>query len=210
MVDENKTAPEGEEPAEEATPKKSLPIKKYGIYFGAVIVIVAAAYFATLKVVKPMLTGKQTVAGKVEGAASKSEPAEETKKEKEPDKEKAAKGKEEATGEHGEAGSETEKPANNVYMIKEIIVNPAGTSGTRFLSASIGFQLANGEVSKLFEAQEAIVRDALITILSSRTVPELTDSQQRESLRQQILLQVRKLLGTEEVTAVYFTEFVLQ
>lgn len=210
MVDENKTAPEGEESTEETTPKKSLPIKKYGIYAGAVIVIVAAAYFATLKVVKPMLAGKQAVAGKVEGETSKPEPAEETKKEKEPDTGKTAKEKEEGAGKHGEAESGAEKPANNIYMIKEIIVNPAGTSGTRFLSTSIGFQMANGEVSKLFEAQEAVVRDALITILSSRTVPELTDSLQRESLRQQILLQVRKLLGTEEVTAAYFTEFVLQ
>jgi len=211
MADENVTTPEeGEEPVEETTPKKSLPIKKYGIFAGAVIVIVAAAYFTTLKVVKPMLAGKQAVTSKVEGEASKPKPAEEAKEEKAPDKEKAAKEKEEGSSKHGEGESAEEEPANNIYMVKEIIVNPAGTSGTRFLSTSIGFQLANSEVSKLFEAQEAVVRDVLITILSSRTVPELTDSQQRENLRQQILLQVRKLLGTEEVTAVYFTEFVLQ
>ena len=210
MVDENKAAPESEEPAEETAPKKSLPIMRYGIYVGAVLVLVAAAYFATLKVVKPMLIGKQAVAGKVEGEASQSEGAGEAKKEKEPDGQKAAEKKEETAGKHGEAGSEAEKPASNVYMIKEIIVNPAGTSGTRFLSASIGFQLTSGEVSKLFEEKEAIVRDALITILSSQAVLDLTDSQKREQLRQQILLQVRKLLGTEEITAVYFTEFVLQ
>jgi flagellar FliL protein len=78
------------------------------------------------------------------------------------------------------------------------------------LSASVGFELASPDADKLFDEREAVIRDALITILSSQSIPELSDFKQREKLRQVIKLRVEKLLDTKAVEAVYFTEFVLQ
>ena len=53
-------------------------------------------------------------------------------------------------------------------------------------------------------------RDALITIMSSKTVAQLTDAKQKEIIRYQIKKRLSKLLDTEELAAVYYTDFVLQ
>jgi flagellar FliL protein len=190
MADEEKPDVDQEQ-SDESTPKPSrFPIKKYGVYGAVVLFIIAAAYFVTLKVVKPMMSGGTATEETTDNAHAK---AEEPKKH-------------ESSGEHGDA----EKSASDIHMIDGIIVNPAGTGGRRFLSASIGFELASPEANNLFDEREAVIRDALITILSSQTIPELSDFKQREKLRQVIKLRVEKLLDTRQVEAVYFTEFVLQ
>jgi flagellar FliL protein len=97
-----------------------------------------------------------------------------------------------------------------VYMMKDIVINPAGTGGTRFLSVSFGFELESQELVRLFEGREPIIRDALITILSSKTVAQLTDFKQKEIIRYQIKKRVSHIMNTEELSGVYYTDFVLQ
>jgi len=193
MADEEKIKidPDGEGEGETAE-KRSLPIKKYGIYGAIVVVMMAAAYFVTLKVVKPMFAGDGTA-------------IEEKAEDKPKADQKSEKG---GHGSKGEKGSE--ENAGNVFLIEDLIVNPAGTGGRRFLSTSIGFEMSTADATGVMEQREAIVRDALITILSSQSIPELSDFKQRERLRQLIKLRVEKLLQTEDIAAVYFTEFVLQ
>jgi flagellar FliL protein len=193
MPDDEKTivgAADGEAKAPDGDAKRPSPLKKIGLYGIIALVLVAAAYFVTLKVVKPMLAGG--------GSAKVSEP-----EKKEAPKPKAREAKE-------RKGESEETAGAQIYKIEDIIVNPAGTGGTRFLSTSIGFELGSQATVDLFTEREAIVRDALITILSSQSIPELSDAKQRELLRQLIQTRVQKLLETEDVAAVYFTEFVLQ
>ena len=111
-----------------------------------------------------------------------------------------------STAGHGGHGGE----AGAIYTIDGIIVNPAGTGGSRFLSASVGFQLGSSQLEGAFEQKDAVIRDALITILSSKTVAQLTDVKQKEITRYQIKKRVEKLMGVEEIAGVYFTDFVLQ
>jgi len=192
MPDDEKTklAKDGSE--EEAAPKKKgLPFKKIGLFAAIVVVLMAAAYFVTLKVIKPMMAG-----GKGQATA-------ETADESQTDE-----GKNEETEQGDEKSAEGK--AGSVYLIENIVVNPAGTEGRRFLSASVGFEMATAAGSQLLTEREAVVRDALITILSAQTVPDLSDHKRREQLRQLIKLRMEKLLQTREIAAVYFTEFVLQ
>lgn len=198
MADDDKTKMEAKENETPAASKGGFPIKKYGIYAAVVVVMVLAAYFVTLKVVKPMLAGgdipvEQQGVKKAESENAKPKKSDESKK----------------SG-HGLHGSSEAEAESNIYLIEQLIVNPAGTGGRRFLSTSIGFEFETGNIRTDFKEREAIVRDALITILSSQTVPELSDFKQREKLRKLIRLQVSKLLETEDIAAVYFTEFVLQ
>lgn len=199
MPDEDKTQIEQEKPEDESAQEPMrqflLPLKKYGLYAVAVLAMIIAAYFVTSKVVKPIFTGGssgQATAGKTK---------------KPPDREKGDKNERRTSpGNEAAAGEGT----GEVFLIEDIIVNPAGTGGRRFLSASVGFELVSPQASDLMMSREAIVRDALITILSSQSIPQLSDFKHRERLRQLIKLRVQNLLHTEEVAAVYFTEFVLQ
>lgn len=97
-----------------------------------------------------------------------------------------------------------------MYAIEDIVVNPAATGGSRFLSVSFGFELEDELLAEEFEKRQSLVRDALITILSSKTVAQLTDMRQKEIMRYQVKKRLEKLLDTEGVEAVYFTNFVLQ
>jgi len=188
MPDEEKNNLDPETGDQEQEVKKSSPLKKYGIYAGIVLVMMAAAYFVTLKVVKPMF-------------ADGGEKITEEQEPEEPEDEH----QEESSHGHGEKGEN-----NDIFLVEGVIVNPAGTGGRRFLSTSIGFKMASPKASALIEARQAIVRDALITILSSQSIPELSDFKQKERLRKLIKMRVEKLLETKDIDAVYFTEFVLQ
>ncbi len=162
-----------------------------GIGLGAVIVGVVLALF----VVKPMMAGS-------------SESAEGTTEEV---VEEDAHGAEASSGGHGEKDSKGgESGSSLIYAISDIVVNPAGTGGSRFLSCSVAFELANAALHSEFAAKEALVRDALITILSSKTVPQLTVPKEKEIVRYQIKKRLEQLMHSDDLVGVYFTDFVLQ
>ena len=54
------------------------------------------------------------------------------------------------------------------------------------------------------------IRDALISILSSKTVTELADTKSREMIRRQILKVVNQICQPARAEAIYFVDFVLQ
>ncbi|MEE9442138.1 MAG: flagellar basal body-associated FliL family protein [candidate division Zixibacteria bacterium] len=205
MPDDDNTMMEVEETESSETSKGSSPIVKYGIYAAIVIVMVMAAWFVTLKVVKPMFAGGDEAA---EVAEDESKSGHEEQAEESEDSHASTERDSHSSGSEDEDYGDV--PDSDIYLINEIIVNPAGTGGTRFLSTSIGFELKSAKAGKLFRERDAVVRDALITILSSQSVPQLSDFKQRERLRKLIKLRVQKLLKTDDIEAVYFTEFAMQ
>ncbi len=187
-IEDDKTVVEGgQQPAAAAAggaKKKSNLLMFAGIGLGAVIVGVALALF----VIKPMMADSG-------GGADETAQVEKSDQ-KDDSRKKSSKG-------HG---------ANQTFIheISNIVVNPAGTGGSRFLSASFGFELGSAELEKEFSDREPVIRDALITILSSKTVQQLTDPKEKEIVRYQIKKRLSQLVGSENIDGVYFTDFVLQ
>ena len=107
-------------------------------------------------------------------------------------------------------GERAKAESFDVYLMEDIIVNPSGTGGTRFLSVSIGFEVSSERALLLFEKREPVIKDALITILGSKTLEQLSDTKEKEITRYQIKKRIEQLLKTEDVMAVYFTDFILQ
>jgi flagellar FliL protein len=112
-----------------------------------------------------------------------------------------------------------------VIEIKDLIVNPAGSGGRRYLKVAAAIELEaehakkgnQKEAAKGGEAggaggglQDAQIRDLLIRELSSRTLDELTDPVTKEEMRQGILDGLSVVFGARRVTNVYFTEYVVQ
>ncbi|MEA1981173.1 MAG: flagellar basal body-associated FliL family protein [candidate division Zixibacteria bacterium] len=170
-----------------------------GIGVGAIVIGLALALF----VVKPMMSSDSSETDATEEVSTDDGHGE--KKEHKPKK----KHKEESSdhgGGHGEEGA----VESLVYMVSDIVVNPAGTGGSRFLSVSFGFELESSYMMSQFEAKEPIIRDALITIMSSKTVAHLTDPRQKEIIRLLIKRKVSRIMETDELAGVYYTDFVLQ
>jgi flagellar protein FliL len=175
-------------------PDLASTLTKVAIFGLIAMVAVFAAYLLTLKVLKPMMASEPATQQQQE--AAKVEPAKEEKKE-------AA-----AEGEHGE--SDEHSGATEFFTIESIVVNPAETQGTRYLSCSVSFEVANKEDLKAFEEKSVRIKDLLITILSSKTVEELADIKLRNDMRRQILAVVNRFTAPAQASAVYLTDFVLQ
>ncbi len=176
-----KPAPEGT-PAPEGEKKKSPKMKKL-LMFGIPVVVVqlVLAYF---------------LIGRVTGTAS----AEKTEEA----------GVEETTEapKHGEKGAAVD--SNFVFIVKDIIVNPAGTNGLRFLLTTIGLEVTSPEVLADLEKKEVQVRDALITILSSKTLGEIDRVNERDSLRVEISHKISPFVKDGTLRNVYFSKFIIQ
>ncbi len=115
----------------------------------------------------------------------------------------------------GVARSDNEAPTpeqfvQHIFVVKDVIVNPAGTNGTRFLLTTIGFEVSSQEAQQELEKKELQVRDALNTILTSKGLDELVSVQQREALRTEIANRVRELATSGKLTNVYFSKFIIQ
>lgn len=117
-----------------------------------------------------------------------------------------ASGHGEESGGHGEEGG----AEPNIYIVKDVILNPAGTNGTRFLLTTVGFEVSNAEAKKEIEAKDVQVRDALNTILTAKSLTTLSMPENRDSIRLEISERVGKLLRTGKLTSVYFSKFIIQ
>ncbi|MBK7258326.1 MAG: flagellar basal body-associated FliL family protein [Ignavibacteriae bacterium] len=125
--------------------------------------------------------------------------------------EKQAAGESSAHGEKSEGGEEGEGGAEpNIYIVKDVILNPAGTNGTRFLLTTVGFEVSTAEAKKEIEAKDVQVRDALNTILTAKSLTTLSMPENRDSIRQEITERVGKLLRTGKLSNVYFSKFIIQ
>jgi len=101
-------------------------------------------------------------------------------------------------------------PEPQVFVVNDLIVNPAGTNGTRFLLTTIGVEVSTPEAKAELEKKELQVRDILNSILTSKGLDSLVDIRRRESLRREIFESVRKLLTTGKTEQVYFSKFIVQ
>ena len=103
-----------------------------------------------------------------------------------------------------------EDPAQRIFVVKDLIVNPAGTNGTRFLLTTIGFEVSSPQAKIELEAKEVQLRDVLNTILTSKGMDDLVDVQKREILRREISAQVGELVRQGNLANVYFSKFIIQ
>lgn len=175
--------PEGAAPGTDESPapaKKGKGIPKIAIIAGIVVIQIVAAYF----IQKTLFFSDVTAA--VEEKKDESHKAEKK-------------------GGHGEEDSESA-----VVMLDEIIVNPAHTSGRRYLAITVGFQTSALEAEKLFEKHKPIIRDGLITLLSTKEMEQLANIAYRDTLKTEIKESVNKLVKDAAVTNVVFSSYVLQ
>jgi flagellar FliL protein len=121
-----------------------------------------------------------------------------------------------------EKKAEAEHIPMQIYNIDDVVVNPAGTSGSRYLSVSVGVEMdapkeegggGHGEEAKPaspIDEKKPQLRDALIGILSAKTIDQLTSVEQKDLIRGEILDSFTKILAPARVHKIFFVDFVLQ
>jgi flagellar FliL protein len=119
--------------------------------------------------------------------------------------------------EEDEEGEETEEEAHGeeegtlppaVMPLEPFIVNL--TVRGAFLKTTIQLEFTEPELPHDAENNVAKIRDAIIRVLSGKTANEILATDGKENLRSQLKQAVNTALGSEEVTQVYFTDFIIQ
>jgi flagellar FliL protein len=169
------------------TPTLALAIRTL-VILAIIVADASAAYFLVVKALAPRLTEARVV--------RELTPKPEPEIVQEPEEPKPGKGQESTVG--------------MITPIEDIVINPSGTAGKRYLCTTVALEAVDARVADEVKSREPQIRDFLIEILSRRTVEDLSSLETREDIREEIKETVNGLLVTGDVVGVYFSNFVLQ
>jgi flagellar basal body-associated protein FliL len=192
MSDEKKEAAEAAPPAD-GKKKAAGPAPMVLIAVAAVALVAGAGTGAFVVAPRflPAAAGADSTGGRADGHGKSGE-----KGGKDHGK-KDAKG-----GGHGEKSS--------VYRVDNLIVNPAGSQGQRFLMASVAFEFDDAKINEAVREREVEVRDRIITTFESHSLDELTRPGARDSLRSKLARVMQPLVGEDVHFQVFLPQFVIQ
>ena len=96
-------------------------------------------------------------------------------------------------------------------MMDNLVLNPAGSNGTRFLMAAVATEVKDDKVKEEMLGRDAELRDDVLRILGQRTVEQLVDMSLREGLKKELVDTLNaRLKSKTAVKRVYFPQFVIQ
>jgi flagellar protein FliL len=155
-----------------------------GVLVAAPLLTWAVAQF----VLMPRLEKRLAAAAAPEAAAKTPAPAEET-----------------AEPKKGEPGA-----ASNTYEFSNIIVNLAGSMGTRYLKTSFLVTGTDATLRATFEGSKAKLVDVTLNVLSSLSISDLEEAGAKNLIRQKLVVAYNQALGKRVAEQVYFSDFVVQ
>jgi flagellar FliL protein len=97
-----------------------------------------------------------------------------------------------------------------LYGLEPFVVNVSGDGYNRFLKIRVELETSDMALKEELDARLPQVRDALIVLLSSRQLSDVTDFEGKALLKEDMLERVNDLLATGNVRSVLFTDFVVQ
>lgn len=115
-----------------------------------------------------------------------------------------------AGGDHGKGGEAEGKEPAKLVQLENIIVNPAGSQGTRFLMASVAFAVSDEAGQKRLDDSKVELRDKVTSVLENMTMNQLTAPGARDSVKARISLMAAEMLGSRASVKVFLPQFVIQ
>jgi len=111
----------------------------------------------------------------------------------------------------------SDEPEGIYRGLGELLINPADTTGNeafRFLRTTIALGVAPAALLADLDLRQPILRDMVISILTSKTTEEIDDPEDREFIKDEIKFAVERMLRRDEIQGevleVYFTDFIIQ
>ena len=108
-------------------------------------------------------------------------------------------------GKEGAAGA-----ASTIYPLEPFIVNIYDGQELRYLKVKVELEMASPAVKPELDARLAPIRDAVLILLSTKTLQEVQDVQGKNQLKEEILAAINKNIPPGKIAKVYFTDFVVQ
>jgi len=104
----------------------------------------------------------------------------------------------------------TEDFKERLYGLDPFVVNVTGDGYNRFLKLRVELETSDTELKEELDARLPQVRDALIVLLSSKQLSDITDFEGKALLKEDMLERVNDLMDTGSIRSILFTEFVVQ
>lgn len=98
----------------------------------------------------------------------------------------------------------------HIFTINDVIVNPEGTDGKRLLLVSVGFDLGKEKDQTEFKDKEVMVKDAIITVLSSKTLNQLSNVAYKDTIKINLINRVRQMMPDVQLNTVYLSKYIIQ
>ncbi len=108
------------------------------------------------------------------------------------------------------SASESSPAMGPGYTFDTFIVNVAGTGGRRYLKCTITVEFDKNAGVAEAGTKVPLMRDAVIDILSSKTLEDLEPGPMRNALRDELVATISSVIIKARVTRVFFNEFVVQ
>lgn len=175
---------------------KNGALKQWIPLIAAVVLAPALSWAVAEFVLLPRMQKKLAAVKVGETAEEHEAPAAEAKEEKG--------GKGEKGGKEGAAGN----PAT--YEFQNLVVNLAGTMGTRYLKTTFVVTGTDTKIKETFETQKAKLTDITLNVLSSLSLADLEEPGAKNVLREKLVLAYNQALGRKVAEQVYFSDFVVQ
>jgi flagellar FliL protein len=115
-----------------------------------------------------------------------------------------------------EAGTEQKKEAAGVkktiaiYPLEPFIVNIHDGSNLRYLKVKLEFEIINPAAKEELDPFQAPLRDAILVLLSSKNLEDISMTDGKNKLRDEVMATVAKVVPPGKISRVYFTDFVVQ
>jgi flagellar FliL protein len=91
-----------------------------------------------------------------------------------------------------------------------LTVNLADPSGTRYLEIGMDVEVNNPSAIQEIENQTPRVRDAIILLLSGKTMNDLATAEGKIVLKNEVAARLNQILGAQRIVRIYFTHFVIR
>lgn len=108
----------------------------------------------------------------------------------------------------GAAGANSE--GGTTYEFQNVVVNLAGTMGTRYLKTSFLVTGAEPDIKSVFESNKPRLTDVTLNVLSSLSLADLEEPGAKNVLREKLVAAYNQALGRKVAEQVYFSDFVVQ
>jgi flagellar FliL protein len=111
---------------------------------------------------------------------------------------------------------ETEKKAESLskigplYPLDKFTLNLISDQGNVYLLVKLDLELSTKELKNELDAKNAVIRDAIIRILTSKTLEDLSSDEGKERAIDEIINDLNSMLHDGYIKNIYITKFVIQ
>ncbi|MGO9380337.1 MAG: flagellar basal body-associated protein FliL [Dissulfurispiraceae bacterium] len=109
-----------------------------------------------------------------------------------------------------EKKEEAKSEEGAMFPLEPFVVNLNDPGGPKFLKVSIQLELAGPSLMEKAKQKSPQLRDAVITLLTSKSSESLFPPEGKLQLKDEINARMNQILGANTVKNVYLTDFVMQ